>query len=154
MTEKELLGLLLTHNELIGEYLLEIGHNKFIHQAINQLAEKAFEIYKERGKVTEKDLAHLFEEGEVARVLVDVAMEEEKGDCRMHFADCLNFMKRRENREKISYTKERAIGSKSHPQGEEDRLLLEFHERNKVRARQLVPKDKTRSGQSESVGGL
>jgi len=154
MTEKELLGLLLTHNELIGEYLLEIGHNKFIHQAINQLAEKAFEIYKEGGKVTEKDLAHLFEEGEVARVLADVAMEEEKGDYRMHFADCLNFTKRRENREKISYTKERAIGSKSHPQGEEDRLLLEFHERNKVRARQFVPKDKTRSGQSESVGGL
>ena len=153
-TEKELLGLLLAHNELIGEYLLEVGHNKFINQAINQLAEKAFEIYKERGKVTEKDLAPLFDEGEVARVLVDVAMEEEKGDYRRHFADCLNFMKRRENREKISYTKERAIESKSHQQGEEDRLLLEFHERNKVRARQLVPKDKTRSGQSESVGGL
>ena len=153
-TEKELLGLLLAHNELIGEYLLEVGHNKFINQAINQLAEKAFEIYKERGKVTEKDLAPLFDEGEVARVLVDVAMEEEKGDYRRHFADCLNFMKRREDREKISYTKERAIGSKSHQQGEEDRLLLEFHERNKVRARQLVPKDKTRSGQSESVGGL
>ena len=153
-TEKELLGLLLVHNELIGEYLLEVGHNKFINQAINQLAEKAFEIYKERGKVTEKDLAPLFDEGEVARVLVDVAMEEEKGDYRRHFADCLNFMKRREDREKISYTKERAIGSKSHQQGEEDRLLLEFHERNKVRARQLVPKDKTRSGQSESVGGL
>ena len=153
-TEKELLGLLLAHNELIGEYLLEVGHNKFINQAINQLAEKAFEIYKERGKVAEKDLAPLFDEGEVARVLVDVAMEEEKGDYRRHFADCLNFMKRRENREKISYTKERAIESKSHQQGEEDRLLLEFHERNKVRARQLVPKDKTRSGQSESVGGL
>ena len=153
-TEKELLGLLLVHNELIGEYLLEVGHNKFINQAINQLAEKAFEIYKERGKVAEKDLAPLFDEGEVARVLVDVAMEEEKGDYRRHFADCLNFMKRREDREKISYTKERAIGSKSHQQGEEDRLLLEFHERNKVRARQLVPKDKTRSGQSESVGGL
>ena len=153
-TEKELLGLLLVHNELIGEYLLEVGHNKFINQAINQLAEKAFEIYKERGKVTEKDLATLFDEGEAARVLVDVAMEEEKGDYRRHFADCLNFMKRRENREKISYTKERAIESKSHQQGEEDRLLLEFHERNKVRARQLVPKDKTRSGQSESVGGL
>ncbi|MEK7821446.1 MAG: DNA primase [Planctomycetota bacterium] len=154
MTEKGLLGLLLAHNELIGEYLLEVGHNKFINQAINQLAEKAFEIYKERGKVTEKDLAPLFEEGEVARVLADVAMEEERGDYRRHFADCLNFMKRRENREKISYTKERAIGSKSHPQGEEDRLLLEFHERNKVRARQFVPKDKTRSGQSESIGGL
>ncbi|HHT9141264.1 MAG TPA: DNA primase, partial [Candidatus Tripitaka californicus] len=157
MTEKGLLGLLLAHNELIGEYLLEVGHNKFINQAINQLAEKAFETYKERGKVTEKDLAPLFDEGEVARMLADVAMEEEKGDYRRHFADCLNFMKRRENREKISYTKERAIGSKSHQQGEEDSLLLEFHERNKVRASAsggLVPKDKTRSGQSESVGGL
>lgn len=154
MTEKGLLGLLLAHNELIGEYLLEVGHNKFINQAINQLAEKAFETYKERGKVTEKDLALFFDEGEVARVLADIAMEEEKGDYRRHFADCLNFMKRRENREKISYTKEKAIGSKSHQQGEEDRLLLEFHERNKVRARQLVPKDKTRSGQSESIGGL
>ena len=153
-TEKELLGLLLAHNELIGEYLLEVGHNKFIHQAINQLAEKAFEIYKEGGKVIEKDLATLFDEGEVARVLVDVAMEEEKGDYRRHFADCLNFMKRRENRERISYTKERAMESKSHQQGDEDRLLLEFHERNKVRARQLVPKDKTLSGQSEPVGGL
>ena len=154
MTEKGLLGLLLAHNELIGEYLLEVGHNKFINQAINQLAEKAFETYKERGKVTEKDLALFFDEGEVARVLADIAMEEEKGDYRRHFADCLNFMKRRENREKISYTKEKAIESKSHQQGEEDRLLLEFHERNKVRARQLVPKDKTRSGQSESIGGL
>lgn len=154
MTEKGLLGLLLAHNELIGEYLLEVGHSKFINQAINQLAEKAFETYKERGKVTEKDLALFFDEGEVARVLADIAMEEEKGDYRRHFADCLNFMKRRENREKISYTKEKAIGSKSHQQGEEDRLLLEFHERNKVRARQLVPKDKTRSGQSESIGGL
>ena len=153
-TEKELLGLLLAHNELIGEYLLEVGHNKFINQAINQLAEKAFEIYKEGGKVIEKDLATLFDEGEVARVLVDVAMEEEKGDYRRHFADCLNFMKRRENRERISYTKERAMESKSHQQGDEDRLLLEFHERNKVRARQLVPKDKTLSGQSEPVGGL
>ena len=155
-TEKELLGLLLSHNELIEEYLLEVGHNKFINQTINQLAEKAFEIYKAKGKVTEQDLAPLFDQEEVAGILADIALAEEKGnDYRQRFTVCLYLMKRQENKAKIGYTKERirksaasasgGLQTKAH-QEEENRLLRELHERNKARARQLVPKDK--------IGGL
>ncbi|MFN3466698.1 MAG: DNA primase, partial [Candidatus Brocadiales bacterium] len=152
MAEKELLGLLLSHNELIEEYLLEMGHNKFINQTINQLAERAFEIYKAKGKVAEQDLAPLFDQEEVASMLADIALTEEKGDdYRQRFTACLYLMKRQENKAKIGYTKERIRASaasapggpqtKAH-QEEENRLLRELHERNKARARQLVPREK------------
>ncbi len=141
ITEKELLGLLLAHNELIEEYLLEVGHNKFTNQAVNQLAEKAFELYQQKGKVTEKDLGPLFDQSEMARVLADIAMAEEKGDYRHRFTTYLHFIKRQENKAKIGYTKERLKESKGQ-HDEERRLLLEFHERNKIRVRLLVRKNK------------
>jgi DNA primase len=137
--EKELLKLLLAHNELIEEYLLEIGPNKFTNQTINQLAERAFAIYKQRGKVTERDLTTFLDQEEASGLLADIAFEEEKGDYRQRFAIYLNFVKKQENKEKIGYTKERIKDPKVH-QGEESRLLLEFHERNKIRAGQLLPK--------------
>ncbi len=146
INEAELLGLLLAHNELIEEYLLEVGHNKFANQTINQLVEKAFEMYREKGAVTEKDLVPLFDQEEMARVLADVAMMEERGDYRKHFTDCLNFLKRWENKQKIGYTKRKTIELKTHQEAERQ-LVQEFHERNKLRACQS-------GANKKRIGGL
>lgn len=142
VTEKEILKLLLAHNELIEEYLLEVGHHKFTDQAINQLAEKAFEIYKQKGEVTERDLIPFFDQGETAGLLAGIAMEAENGDYRQRFEVYLYFIKKQENKEKIGYTKERIKDPEVH-QEEERRLLMEFHERNKIRAGHLAVKKRS-----------
>jgi DNA primase len=133
IAEKELLGLLLAHNELIEEYLLEVGHNKLTNPMLNKLAETAFELYKQNGKVTPSDLASLSHQEELARTLADILMNEAKGDYRQRFTTYLYFIKKRENKAKISYTKERIKDSKV--QKDEASFLLEFHERSKIRTR-------------------
>ncbi len=139
--ELKFLALLLNHNELIEEYLLEPGHKKFASEPLNQLAEKVFELYKRSGRVTEKDLTPFFDQGETAQLLADIAMEEEKGDYRHLFDHYLITIKKRENKQKIHYTKKR-IKEARPSEEEERRLILEYHERHKVRANQSLPRGK------------
>lgn len=129
--ERELLGLLISHNELIEEFVREVGLKGFQDQALRKVAEEVFKIHREKGAVKETDLIPFFSQGEEARGLADITLEAKGSDFLQHFHDCLSFIKRREIRREIGYTKERAKKSGSN-QEEEDRLVREFHERNRT----------------------
>ncbi|HHT9118066.1 MAG TPA: hypothetical protein ACFYD1_05495, partial [Candidatus Hypogeohydataceae bacterium YC38] len=92
----------------------------------------AYELYLEKGEVREKDLIPFLAGGEEAQVLADITMEGERGSYMERFQDCIYFIKRQENRRKISYTKEKVRELGGNQEEEERKLLREFHERNKL----------------------
>lgn len=132
VVERELVSLLLSHNELIKEFMSEVGLEGFNHGPFKEAARMAYELYLEKGGVREKDLIPFFAGGEEAQILADITMEGERGNYRERFQDCIYFIKRQENRRKISYTKERVRKLGDNQEEEERRLLREFHERNKL----------------------
>ncbi|MEE9584461.1 MAG: toprim domain-containing protein, partial [Candidatus Brocadiales bacterium] len=130
--EKELLSLLLSHNELIEEFESEIGPEAFESQSLKEIACKALEIYRANGHVTEVDLVQFFVEGEPAKALADITLEDKKGDYRELFATWIHYIKRREEKKKIGYTRKRIENLDGNQKKEEARLLMEFHEKAKL----------------------
>ncbi|MFQ5863116.1 MAG: DNA primase [Candidatus Brocadiales bacterium] len=132
LAERELLGLLLSHNELIEEFEAKIGPRAFQSESLRKIVHKALEIYRENGQVREVDLIPFFIEEGPAKALADVILEDERGDYSKRFADCINFVERRENKKKIGYTKGRIKNLDSNQREEEAKLLREFHEKTKL----------------------
>lgn len=136
MAEKELLRLLLRHNELMGEFESEVGPETFQTEELRTIAQKAFEVYHKNGKVREADLGPFFAEGGSAKALADIALsddlEDESVDYRERFLARIHSIKRRENRKKIGYTKERIRNLSGNQKEEEARLLREFHEKARL----------------------
>ena len=132
LAERELLGLLLSHNELIREFETEVGPAAFRIENLKEIVHKALEIYHENGQVRETDLTSSFIGSEPAKVLTGITLEYEEGDYRKRFADCVYYVKRRENKKEISYTKERIRNLDINQKQEEATLLREFHEKTKL----------------------
>ncbi|MCQ4573930.1 MAG: DNA primase [Candidatus Brocadiales bacterium] len=130
--EKELLGLLLSHNELIEEFEAEVGPKALKTESIREIASKALEIYRKNGHVREVDLIPFFHGDEPARAIADVTFDVERGDYRNRFDDCVYYVKRRESKKKIGDTKERIKTLDSDEKMEEAKLLREFHEKTKL----------------------
>ncbi|MCP4365649.1 MAG: DNA primase [Planctomycetes bacterium] len=127
--ETELLGLLLSHNELIERFEAELGINAIKSGGTREIIHKTLDLYHENGRVGAEDLIPYFMEDEQARILATITLGDVKGDQRKGFEDCVNYIKRREDRKEIGYTKDRMNKLNSNQKKEEAELLREFHER-------------------------
>jgi DNA primase len=127
--ETELLGFLLSHNELIERFEAELGINAIKSGGAREIILKTLDLYHENGRVGAEDLIPYFMEDEQARILATITLGDVKGDQRKGFEDCVNHIKRREGRKEIDYTKERMNKLNSNQKKEETELLREFHER-------------------------
>ncbi|MEE9201024.1 MAG: DNA primase [Candidatus Brocadiales bacterium] len=130
--ERELLGLLLSHNELIDEFEAGVGPKAFRSDNFREIANKALEIYHANGHVREVDLIPFFANDEFERNIAHITFYIDKGDYRKQFDDCFNYLKMREDRKKINDTKDRIKSLISNQGDEEAELLKQFHEKAKL----------------------
>ncbi|MBI4007307.1 MAG: DNA primase [Planctomycetes bacterium] len=135
LAQKEILGIVLLHNETIPKVLSEVGLEAFGDERLYRIAEKVFNIYSERGFVNEKDLMSVLTDGESSQLLVDVISRELKdtGDYKLRLDGYIMFLKKCAGKEELRQTKRRMLQrSQLSDVHSENTLLREIHEMEKL----------------------
>lgn len=135
LAQKEILGIVLLHNEAIPKVLSEVGLEAFSNERLYKIAEKVFSLYGKYGIVNEKALIPVFADTELSQLLADIIDRElqDSGNYELRLDGHIKFLKKRATKEELRLTRQRML-QKGHVSDEEGEniLLKEFHEKNKL----------------------